>query len=176
MQAIVCVDENWGIGKDGDLAIRLKKDMARFRELTDGKGVVMGRKTFESIPNHPLPNRFNIILSADPDYGVGMPTTNFSRGKTVFVNEDEFKKYFRVSENWNLWLIGGAQTYKNWISSCTHAEVTRVLSDLHCDCFFPDLSKDDDWTLDVTSDVMEENGMRFVYEKWTNVGLLEWLT
>ena len=68
MQAIVCVDQNWGIGKDGALAIRLKSDMKRFRELTEGNGVVMGRKTFESIPNHPLPNRFNIVLSSNDEF------------------------------------------------------------------------------------------------------------
>lgn len=175
MQAIVCVDQNWGIGKDGALAIRLKSDMKRFRELTEGNGVVMGRKTFESIPNHPLPNRFNIVLSSDPNYGVGVPMTNSSRGKTIFLNEDEFLKYFKVDENWELWLAGGAKTYENLIGCCTNAEVTRVLSDLKCDCFFPDLSKIEGWELVETSDVMEEDGMQFFYEKWTNLDLLEWL-
>ena len=175
MQAIACVDQNWGIGKNKDLAIRLKSDMKRFRELTMGKCVVMGRKTFESIPGHPLPERLNVVLSADPNYGVGFPMTNFSRGKTVFLNGAEFCKYFRPAENFDLWLIGGGKIYKEFIQSCTNAEVTRVLSDLKCDTFFPDLSKEFGWKLVERSDVMKENNVEFVYEKWTNLELLEWI-
>ena len=84
-------------------------------------------------------------------------------------------KYFKVDENWSLWLAGGAKTYENLIWCCTNAEATRVLSNLNCDCFFPDLSQIEGWELVETSDVMEEDGMRFVYEKWTNFELLEWL-
>lgn len=175
MQAIVCVDKNWGIGKNGDLAIHLKKDMERFRAITEGKSVVMGRKTFESIPNHPLKNRLNIVLSSNPSYMVGAPMTDFARGKVFVANDDEFQKNFNVERNYDLWLIGGAQTYTRWVDACTQAYVTRVLNDLDCDCFFPDLSKEEDWKLDEVSEVMEENGVQFVFERWTNYLAIEFI-
>lgn len=62
MKAIVCVDENWGIGKNNNLLFNLPEDMKRFREETSGKVVIMGYNTFKSLPNGSLKNRVNIVL------------------------------------------------------------------------------------------------------------------
>ena len=64
MKAIVCVDKNWGIGKNNNLLFNLPEDMKRFREETKNKVVIMGLNTFKSLPNGPLKNRINIVLDS----------------------------------------------------------------------------------------------------------------
>ncbi|MDR0817732.1 MAG: dihydrofolate reductase, partial [Clostridiales Family XIII bacterium] len=74
MNAIVAADLNWGIGKDGGLLVRLPDDMKFFREQTMNSIVVMGRKTFESLPGgKPLDGRINCILTSDKNYAKGKP-------------------------------------------------------------------------------------------------------
>ena len=69
MDLIVAVDENWGIGKDGQLLIRLSEDMKRFRKMTIGNVVIMGRKTLQTFPDQkPLPERRNIIMTHNTEY------------------------------------------------------------------------------------------------------------
>ena len=69
MNLIVAADKNWAIGKAGDLIYSIPEDMKYFRRMTQGKTVVMGRKTLESFPNgKPLKNRTNIVLSKNPDF------------------------------------------------------------------------------------------------------------
>ena len=66
MNLIVAVDENWAIGKEGDLLEKISEDLKRFKELTTNNIVVMGRVTFDSLPKkRPLPNRKNIVLTRD---------------------------------------------------------------------------------------------------------------
>ena len=62
---IVIVDENNGIGKDGDLLCHLPNDLKHFKKLTTGHIIIMGRKTYESLPNGALPNRINIVITSD---------------------------------------------------------------------------------------------------------------
>ncbi|MBQ9180273.1 MAG: dihydrofolate reductase, partial [Firmicutes bacterium] len=69
LKAIVAVDKNWAIGKDGDLLFKLPGDMKFFRETTKGKVIVLGRKTLESFPGgKPLPGRVNVVLTRNKDY------------------------------------------------------------------------------------------------------------
>ena len=69
MNLIVAADRNWAIGKGGDLIYSIPEDMKYFRRMTQGKTVVMGRKTLESFPGgKPLPKRVNVVLSSNPDY------------------------------------------------------------------------------------------------------------
>ena len=64
IKAIVAVDENWGIGYNGDLLEHVPEDLKRFKELTTNNIVVMGRKTWDSLPKKPLPNRLNIVVTS----------------------------------------------------------------------------------------------------------------
>ena len=64
--AIVAVDNNWGIGYNGELLERIPEDMKYFKELTQNKPIIMGRKTWDSLPKKPLPNRINIIITRNP--------------------------------------------------------------------------------------------------------------
>ena len=65
---IVSVSENWMIGKNNKLLWKLSDDLKRFKTITDSKPVIMGQKTFESLPKGALPNRTNIVLSDDPNF------------------------------------------------------------------------------------------------------------
>ena len=70
MNVIVAVDENWGIGKDGDQLVYLSQDLKRFKALTTGHPVILGRKTLATFPGgRPLKGRRNLILSRDPAFG-----------------------------------------------------------------------------------------------------------
>ena len=64
ISTIVAVDNNWGIGFNGDLLEHIPEDLKYFKELTSGNIVVMGRKTWDSLPKKPLPNRFNIVITS----------------------------------------------------------------------------------------------------------------
>ena len=69
LKAIVAVDKKWNIGRDGDLLTHLPKDLKRFKKLTKGQFIIMGRKTLESLPGgKPLPGRVNIVLTRDKEY------------------------------------------------------------------------------------------------------------
>lgn len=64
ISAIVAVDENWGIGYNGDLLEHIPEDLKYFKTLTDGNTIIMGRKTWDSLPKKPLPNRFNVVITS----------------------------------------------------------------------------------------------------------------
>ena len=68
LSIIVAVDRQGGIGRDGDLLYHISADLRRFRQLTTGHSIIMGRRTFESLPKGALPDRRNIVISRNPAY------------------------------------------------------------------------------------------------------------
>ena len=152
MQAIVAVSENWGIGKDNDLLFRISADLKRFRELTAGQTVVMGRKTLESLPGGKgLPKRRNIVLTSQPDFTAENTEVVHNPAQLIFAaGADAF-------------VIGGATVYRQLLSLCDRIYVTKVFDAPEADAFFPDLDADPNWEVACQSEVMEENGLRFQY-------------
>jgi dihydrofolate reductase len=118
------MDKNGCIGKDNTLPWRLKKDMEHFKRVTVGKTVVMGRKTWESIPKkfRPLPKRRNIVLTRDKDY--------VAEGAEVFNSVDDM-----LSIDHNLFIIGGAEVYNQFIEKADRMIVTHVDADIAGDVF-----------------------------------------
>ena len=101
MNLIVCVDKNWGIGKDGKLLCHLREDMKFFREHTLGKVVVMGRSTLESLPKgEPLPDRTNIVLTHRADFS--------KDGVTVVHDMEELMEVLNNYDPDDVMIIGGA--------------------------------------------------------------------
>ena len=101
MDAVVNVTENWGIGLENRLLVSISADLRRFRKLTEGKTVIMGRKTLESLPySCPLPHRRNLILSRDPSYRV--------EGAEVFPSISTLLAAIRDVPPDEVCLIGGA--------------------------------------------------------------------
>ncbi|MBP3493821.1 MAG: dihydrofolate reductase [Oscillospiraceae bacterium] len=152
MQAIVAVSENWGIGKDNDLLFRISADLKRFKALTAGHTVIMGRKTLLSLPGGKgLPNRRNLVLTSDKSFTAENAETVNTLYEAVYTaGADAF-------------VIGGATVYRQLLALCDRVYVTKVFASPEADAFFPDLDADPKWTVAEESEIMEENGLRFQY-------------
>jgi dihydrofolate reductase len=129
---IAAASENNALGKDNDLVWHLPDDFKRFKALTSGHYIVMGRKTFESFPR-PLPNRTHIIITRQKDYEVleGCIVVN-SLSKAIEV----------CPENEEIFIIGGGQIYKQSIEIADKIELTRVHTTVEADAFFPEIDED----------------------------------
>ena len=118
----VAVAENGVIGAGGTIPWRLKSDMQRLKAMTIGKSVVMGRKTFESIPRRPLPGRTNIVVTRDAAYRAAgaVVTTSFADAKAIATG-DALRRFAT-----EIAIIGGAEIYAQWMDDADRLEITEV--------------------------------------------------
>ena len=158
MVAIVAVDSRWGIGRGNALLFRLHDDMRRFRALTEGKTVLMGRRTLQSLPGgRGLPKRRNIVLTANEAFRAeNAEVVHSAQEAAALAGSDA-------------WVIGGASVYRLFLPLCERVYVTRIEGDGGADVFFPDLERDSSWRLESRSETQEENGVRFRYEVYVPV-------
>ena len=113
MNVIVAVDQNWAIGKDGDQLVYLSEDLKRFKSLTTGHPVILGRKTLATFPGgRPLKGRRNLILSRNTDFA--------PEGAEVFSDVETLRAAAPVDS----FVIGGASVYRQVVPWC----VTRYMS------------------------------------------------
>ncbi len=126
---IVAVDRNRAIGKDGDLPWRQSTDLKRFKEITMGSTIIMGRTTFDSI-GKPLPGRRNIVLSRNPHWEFeGVETMSVEQVLSLGKDEDAF-------------VIGGGQIYEIFIHSCDSIELTIIDTIVEgADSWFPETNE-----------------------------------
>ncbi|MHC2282325.1 dihydrofolate reductase [Bradyrhizobium diazoefficiens] len=118
---VVAVAENGVIGAGNAIPWRQKSDMARFKALTIGKPVIMGRKTFESLPR-PLPGRTNIVITRDPAYrAAGAVVTTSGVDAEAIARGDALRR--SVTE---IAVIGGAEIYRQWFGRADRLEITEV--------------------------------------------------
>ena len=137
MNMIVAVDNNWAIGNHNELLVSIPADMKFFRQETDGKVVVMGRKTLESFPNGmPLVNRVNIVLTENPDYQV--------KGAK----------------------IGGESVYRQLLPYCDVVHATRIDMEYQADAHFPNLEKDPEWVVTADSDEQTYFDIPYTFVKY----------
>ncbi len=157
MKAIVCVDKNWGIGKNNDLLFSIPDDMKFFRETTKGKVVVMGSNTLKSFPNGtPLKNRVNVVLSS-----------SMNRDDCVIVrNLDQLKKAIAGYDD--VFLIGGERVYADLIDYCQSALVTKVDDDGFATAFFPNLDERQSWSMIHQSEELISNGYKIKFTEYKN--------
>ena len=135
---IVAIARNGAIGYKGDLIYHLPADLRRFRELTTGHTVLMGRKTFESLPKGALPNRRNIVLTRQQ--GVSFP------GTEVYLSLSDALAHCAPDEK--IYVIGGAQIYSQALEIADELEITLVHdTPVLADTFFPDWRNDGKWEL-----------------------------
>jgi len=125
---IVAVSENDVIGKDNDLIWRLRNDLKRFKALTSGHCIIMGRKTFESFPK-PLPNRTHIVITRQKDYK--------AQEGVIIVNSLEVAIVEATKLDTNPFIIGGGEIYKQALNVVDTLELTRVHHNFEGDTFFP---------------------------------------
>ena len=152
MNAIVAVDQNWAIGKDGDQLCYISADLKRFKALTTGHPVILGRKTLPTFPGgRPLPGLRNLILSRDPAFTV--------EGAEVYHDLDALLAAAPADS----FVIGGGSVYRELLPYCETVYVTKIMSTFSADTFFPDLDADPEWDVARTEGPLEENGLQFQY-------------
>ena len=163
MQLILSADNNWAIGKDNKLLVRIPADMKFFRETTTGKVVVMGRKTLESFPNGlPLKNRTNIVLTTNPSYQVKDAIIVHSKAE-LFA---ELKKY----DSDDIYVIGGGSIYKMLLEECDTAHVTKINYTYEADTYFPNLDENPDWELVADSEEQTYFDLEYYFLKYRRKG------
>ena len=137
ISAIVAVDENWGIGFNGQLLEKIPEDMKHFKETTTGHAVVMGRKTWDSLPKKPLPERTNIIISNKGNL--------LLENGAIRLNLDDLLLGIAYFEE-DIFVIGGGQIYKELLPFCDRVYVTKIFkSHENVDTYFPNLDEPEEW-------------------------------
>lgn len=154
MNLIVAVDQNWAIGKDGDQLVYLSEDLKRFKALTLGHPVILGRKTLATFPGgRPLKGRENLILSTNPAFTV--------ENAKVFPSVEALLQAAPDDS----FVIGGESVYRALLPYCDTAYVTKIDHAFPADRCFPDLDADPAWVLDESQpcEVLEQDGLTFRY-------------
>ena len=128
---IAAASTNNVIGFNNKLIWNIPKDLKRFKELTQGHSVIMGRKTFESLSS-PLPNRRNIVITRNKDYSPQGIEVFSSIEDAIYVCKDDLQPF----------IIGGGEIYSQTINLVDKIELTRVYKDYQGDAFFPDIPLD----------------------------------
>ena len=129
---IVAISEDNGIGFGNELLWRIPADMKRFKNLTLGNTVIMGKKTWESLPKRPLPGRTNIVITDNP-------TDRFEGGVTVYSIEEALKLCKEGSENF---IIGGGSIYRQFMPLADRLYITHIHKKAHADIYFPEIKSD----------------------------------
>jgi glycine hydroxymethyltransferase len=159
---IAAVAENGVIGKGMEIPWHIKEDFQRFKDLTSGHAVIMGSKTFESLPVRPLPNRLNIVLSSDPNR-----VAEGAVVKTSFEDALDFcKSYDKV------FVIGGASVYGLGLKVADRLELTRVKGTHEGDVYFPDVDYSK-WKLLKSDDKGEYVFENYVRTNSASVGIVD---
>lgn len=130
---IVAVAENNAIGLNNKLLWHISDDLKRFRKITMGKTIIMGRKTFESLPNGPLPGRKNVVIS---DW-LG---EKFENCEMAYSIEEALS---RIDDHEEAFVIGGGMVYKQFIPHARKIFFTRVHNSFVADTFFPEINYDE---------------------------------
>lgn len=160
MKAIVAIDNAWGIGKDNKLLFHIKEDMGYFRKMTTGKVVVMGRKTFESLPNKkPLKDRLNIVITHNK------PSESYDN--VIFCDMTEIDKELENYHTDNILIIGGESIYEQFIKKCDTVYVTRNSDVFDADTYMPNLAFEGFRLKRITNKgKIKETGKNWFMEEW----------
>ena len=153
---IAAVGPNLELGSCGDLVWHISADLKNFKRLTTGHPVIMGRKTWESLPKHPLPGRLNIVMSRS--------LWNLEGGVCVQSAEEAIEA---CREGEKPFVIGGEQIYRTFMPMADELYITHVdaTTDKEVDSWMPDYRKD--WTLAEASEwETDPKGIRYRFEKW----------
>jgi dihydrofolate reductase len=131
LSLVVAMSENKVIGRDGDLPWRLPNDLKHFKQVTMGKPIIMGRKTWESLYVKPLPGRRNIVVTRNAGYEAERAETSDSleSALTLVAGESE------------VMVIGGAELFATALDTATRLHLTEVHAEIEGDTYFPDFDR-----------------------------------
>ena len=155
--AIVAVDNNWGIGFNGSLLEPIPADLKRFKKLTENKIVIMGRKTWDSLPKKPLPDRLNIVISREPKAVI--------TESVIRMGLDEIKtRLSTATDNENWFIIGGGEIYKELLPFCDTLYITKIYKEhKNVDTYFPNIDNLTNWNLFEESEINTHKDFHYQY-------------
>lgn len=143
---IVAVAENNAIGKDNDLLWHISGDLKRFKEITTGHTIIMGRKTYLSLPKRPLPNRRNIVISS-----------NFKSDNPEVIIVNSMAKAIEAADSrQENFIIGGEMVYKQFMSLVNKIYLTVVHKEYEADIFFSEINYED-WEIQQKEEHLEHD-------------------
>ena len=155
---IVAIDDNGGIGKDGKLLFHNKEDMKQFKEKTMGHAVVMGRKTFDSLPGGPLEGRTNIVL-----------TETDIPGCVCMKNLKDLIEYIKSCGDTNVYIIGGASVYNQFLEYTDIIHLTRFHATKEADTYLHYSKLTKNFDLFYKSGFhKDEEGIKYEFETYIN--------
>jgi len=159
LSLIVAVSKNNGIGKDGKIPWHIPEDLKYFKEKTKNKTIIMGRKTFESLPKV-LPLRHHIVLTRDVNY----------KNEDIEISTD-IEETLNRYKNEPAFIIGGRDIYETALPYCEKLYITRVDREFEVDIFFPQIDYNDFELVEKSEIQVEESlGVEFVFEVWQRKG------
>lgn len=151
---IVVIAENYAIGKNNQLLWHISDDLKRFKKITSGHKVIMGKKTFQSLPKGPLPNRMNIVISDDHN-------DQFKDCEMAYSIQEAIDKCDRDKENF---IIGGGSIYKQFLPFAGKLYITKVNKTFEgADTFFPEIDPSE-WLIIERQDNMMDEKNAFTWE------------
>ena len=142
---VAAIASNNVIGKKNSLPWDIPEDLKRFKQLTSGHTILMGRKTFDSI-GRPLPNRTNIVMTKDTNYQ--------KEGVEIVFDEREALNLIK-DLNQEVFIIGGSKIYELFEPWATSLMITRVLKDFEGDAFFPEINWNN-WQVESEEEFLDE--------------------
>lgn len=156
ISAIVAVDQNWGIGYKGELLEHLPPDLKYFKELTTGHVVVMGRKTWDSLPKKPLPNRINYVITRE---------AKSSNEEVAYFDMNCIKMMIQKQNDYEYFIIGGGTIYKELLPLCDRVYVTKIeKSYKNVDTYFPiNLDKDPNWEVSTCTELRDYKDIPYAF-------------
>ncbi len=149
---IVAVSEDWGIGKDNELLWHISEDLKRFKRLTTGKTVIMGKKTWESLPRRPLPGRKNIVLTDNPKENIENAVTSYSI-------EDALSKCMPGEE---IFIMGGGSIYRQFMPLADRLYISHVHKNAPADIYFPEIDLKI-WKVAEQEEFVSDEGIPYTY-------------
>ncbi len=160
MNLIVVVTKDYAIGKDNALLFHLPKDLAFFKEKTLNKVIIMGEKTYYSLPKRPLPKRTTIVLSNNPNFN--------EEGVIIARSVDELMEEVSKFNSEDVFVCGGASVYNLLMDNCSKAYITKIDKIVPADTYIYNLEEKENWKKIYESETMEENGVPFRFETYIN--------
>lgn len=161
MKLIVAVDEQWGIGKNGDLLLSIPDDMQYYRATTRGKVVVMGYTTLLSLPNSkPAPARLNLVLADIPGLKIS--------GAVVCGSMEQLHQMIGCFESDDVFDVGGGSMYRQLLPYCCAAHITKMRFDGEADTTIPNLDELPEWSVKTESEIKDHDGIKYSFVEYQN--------
>lgn len=160
MNFIVAVSSDYAIGKNNDLLFNIPTDLKYFKEHTINKVIIMGDKTYLSLPKRPLPKRTTIVLSNNPEFNE----------EGIIIKRDleslfeEIKKYNKD----DVWVCGGGSIYNLLMDYCEKAYITKIEKSVPADIFIRNIEEEGGWEEISSSEEIQENGLSFKFKIFEN--------